>query len=54
MINNLNSEEREGEAQSNHMYTSFVPLPTGGSLVKQLNDQLALLDSYKHKYYAPK
>lgn len=26
----------EGEAEWKQVYTSFVPLPTGGSLIKQL------------------
>lgn len=28
--------ERGAEVQSNQIHTSFVPLPTGGSLIKQL------------------
>lgn len=30
------SRGREGAAEWKHVYTSFVPLPTGGSLIKQL------------------
>lgn len=45
MRNNLEEEEREGETITS--YTSFMPLPTGGSLVKQLTAPVLPLKSHK-------